>query len=1027
MRTNTKLNKNPEVVIIEDDDGLNHLITKSLKKSRFNCIQVFTGKEAEKVVNPKKNQLLVVDYQLPDMTAKELIGKLNKKNGKTPFFLVMTGFGDEKIAVEMMKLGAKDYIVKEADFLEILVEKLRRIVEDLENHIENERHKKLLQETERLAGVGSFLWYAKSDKWIMSDNWMALHGCTKKQITSDDLLQIAHPEDAEIINEAFNKTATKGGPYQLEHRIVRQDNGEIRFVKAFGKAEMDENGNVHVVSGVGLDITESKKTEKKLRESEEKYRRIFENSALGIFRSTPEGKYLDVNKAFAAILGFDSPEKMINEVDDIDKLYKHAEDREKIKNEFAGKGFVENYVIEANHPKKDTVWIAVNGKRQQNADGEVYYEGTVQDITKKQIAEKKLKESKKEIARILENSMDAILLTSPDGSVFSANPAACKMFGRTEQEICEAGRDGLVDLTDPRLETFIKVRRENKKAESELTLFRRDGSTFPAEVTSALFTDKDGKVKSSMIIRDITEQKNAADKLKHSEKKYRDIYENIQDVYYEVTMDGAIRELSPSVKYLTHGQYNRDELIGIKMDYLYKNPEDRNAFLAEIQKTGRIDDYEITLQNKDGSEIICSVSSQIQFGKNKTPEGIVGSIRDITARKKTEIELIKAKENAEESDRLKSAFLANMSHEIRTPMNGIIGFTNLLRDTDLNTEELQSYIDIIQKSGKRMLDTVNDLIDISRIETGQAEVVLEEINIKEEINSLYRFFEAEARRKGLDFILNSSCQTEDLIIKSDRTKFNSVASNLIKNAIKYTKKGSIEIGCRLNKSIVEFFVKDTGIGIPKELQKNIFNRFVQVEQGYTRNYEGAGLGLSICKGYADLLGGEIWLESEEGKGSVFYFSIPLSKNALGKKQGIKVTKPSVETKSSNSLGKLTVLIAEDDKVSRLHLELVLRNKVSGVYFAKTGKEAVELCRNKTGIDVILMDIKMPVMDGYEATRQIRKFNKKVPIIAQTAYALSGDSELALDAGCNDYISKPINRKLLLHKIEKQFQKNRNHD
>lgn len=395
---------------------------------------------------------------------------------------------------------------------------------------------------------------------------------------------------------------------------------------------------------------------------------------------------------------------------------------------------------------------------------------------------------------------------------------------------------------------------------------------------------------------------------------------------------------------------------------------------------------------------------------------------ELKVRKRTE-ELLKAKEKAEESDRLKSAFLTNMSHEIRTPINGILGFTNLLQKPDLTHKKHQKYIDIIEKSGHRLLNTVNNIIDISRIETGSVEISISEVNINEQFEYLHLFFTPEATKKEIQLKLNNDLAEENSIIKTDLEKFNSIFINLMKNAIKFTNEGFIEFGCRQKRdedyTEFEFYVKDSGIGIPSNKKHAVFERFVQADIENKNAVQGSGLGLSISKAYVQMLGGKIWVDSEEGKGSTFYFT--LKDHSFSESESITKNKGQI-LKDDITFGKLNILIVEDDEISREFISIIVEPYSNEIIDVSSGLEAIETCRNNADIDLILMDIQMSGMNGYEATRQIRKFNKEVIIIAQTAFALTGDKEKAINIGCNDYISKPIDETELLNLLKRHFGK-----
>ncbi len=457
--------------------------------------------------------------------------------------------------------------------------------------------------------------------------------------------------------------------------------------------------------------------------------------------------------------------------------------------------------------------------------------------------------------------------------------------------------------------------------------------------------------------------------------------------------------------------------------------------------------------NKQGKKIYLDNRISLIYDDDGMPSGMVGISTDITENKnaeaklkkkegelrkqnqqlsilneklnlsnkrKTEIneELNRSMKKAEESDKQKSVFLANMSHEIRTPMNGILGFTNLLKNPGITDEKKKLYLKIIEQSGRRMLSLINDIVDISKIEAGLMEVTIEKTDINRLLKELTDFFRPEAENKNLAINLHAEHPDDPCIVETDSKKLEQIISNLIKNALKFTEEGRVDIGYAVENRKLELFVSDTGCGIDKSDTENVFQRFWKGHESEKIIEEGTGLGLSITKSLADLLGGRIWLESEPGRGSVFYVSLPLS----GMQQpGAGSGKEKDRCKRREAHGKKPeIMIAEDDHYSAEYLKMLLTPMADRILMASNGAEAVQLCKDNPGINIILMDIKMPVMDGLEATRQIRKFNNKVTIIAQTAFTLFTDHENAITAGCNDYITKPIKAQDLKDMITKLF-------
>lgn len=380
-------------------------------------------------------------------------------------------------------------------------------------------------------------------------------------------------------------------------------------------------------------------------------------------------------------------------------------------------------------------------------------------------------------------------------------------------------------------------------------------------------------------------------------------------------------------------------------------------------------------------------------------------------------ELLKAKEKAEESDRLKSAFLANVSHEIRTPMNSILGFSELLKKDNLSGEEKEKYLDLIDSGGKRLITIISDIVDISKIDANQLSLTFEVCNLNKLIDDLSNQFSISRVYNNVSLKTSKALGDNESFIRTDETRLIQILSNLIENAQKFAKKGVIELGYTVNDKVLRFYVKDNGIGIGAKDLELVFERFGQVDSEYSRSGSGTGLGLSIAKGLVELLEGEIWIESKINQGATFYFTIPY--NPVMQKVKKEDFKKDDVVESNNEV---TILIAEDDDMNFMIFEKQLEEYNYNIIHAKNGSEAVELFSQNPSIDFVFMDIKMPVMNGLEATKEIRKINKHIPIIAQTAYVMTEDRMKAREVGCNDYLAKPITGKMLSEILNKYLKK-----
>jgi signal transduction histidine kinase len=431
-----------------------------------------------------------------------------------------------------------------------------------------------------------------------------------------------------------------------------------------------------------------------------------------------------------------------------------------------------------------------------------------------------------------------------------------------------------------------------------------------------------------------------------------------------------------------------------------ENQSDTIARINKIKKFGD-DRFETIHRRKDGSIFDVEVCAQFKSTEN---EQVVAFLKDITERKRSQQELIVAKKQAEQSDHLKSAFLANMSHEIRTPMNAIMGFSNLLAEA--NEEEKKIYADIIQKSSNHLLKLLDDVILLSRLQSEKLPLNVSAFRPSVLIKEVFQMFDHPDLNKGLDIMLHCPPEYNNLIMQSDETKIRQVLSNLVSNAIKYTFTGFVEFGFDVKDQSIEFYVKDTGIGIPEEEHLRIFQSFFRGELALSNAIRGNGLGLNIARELVELLDGKIAVDSTPDVGSRFYFSIPLMSVEL-----LHPLEPATPPSQKN-LSDLHVLIAEDEPINYRFLEILLKGTVRKIDHASNGKVAVEMA-SENNYDMILMDMKMPIMDGFEATRILKAKFPYLKIIAQTAFTLPEERELVRLAGCDDFIPKPIRKDLLI--------------
>ncbi len=811
--------------------------------------------------------------------------------------------------------------------------------------------------------------------------------------------------------------------------MLKKDGSDFP-VEISSKLIYNEKGFPVGLQGTTRDITERRQAEEALRKSEERFRVVQDMSPDGFTILNPlrneKGEVIDFtwvyqNQAVARINGT-SPEGVV------------------------GKRLLDLFPTHKGTAVYDAyLHVAITGETQILEDiyvGEIISVPTYlrlvivamgediailsQDITERKRAEQermRILERVKQVAQHLPGFIYQYHLRNDNTSLFPyASDGIVNIYGITPEEAMRSAQSAFNVLHPDDLnrvsESINKSAKNMTKWQDSYRVILPSGKTIWVEGNATPSKLEDNSVLWHGYIQDITERKRA--------EKELEMFKTISDN----ALDGkAIADVHGNLVYINdyfariHG-YNKEELIDKHLSIFHNEiqMEEVERINERLIKNGYFEPAEVWHIKRDGTEFPMLMSGVTIKDESGNTLYLSCSAIDISMQKQVEQVLKKAKEKAEQSDRLKSAFLANMSHEIRTPMNGILGFAELLKQPDLTGDQQQKYISIINKSGARMLNIINEIVDISKIEAGLVEIHMNESNINKRIEDVCTFFKPEAENKNIKLSYVTPLPAKDVIIKTDREKVYAVLANLVKNAIKYTEKGEIELGYNIvethGRVSLQFYVKDTGIGIPKERQEAIFERFIQADIADTMARQGAGLGLTISKAYVEMLGGKIWVESEEGIGSTFYFTLPYNTET---KKETKVAPPALSG-SNDLIRKLKILIVEDEETSALLLDIQLAAFGKETLKVRTGTEAVEACKKNPDIDLVLMDIQIPEMNGYEATKKIREFNEEVIIIAQTAYGLSGDREKAIHAGCNDYIAKPIEKDKLVALIQKYFKK-----
>jgi PAS domain S-box-containing protein len=1008
------------ILFVEDVLTDAELIWREIERNNITFARIIVDNEQNYLEHLKifEPDLIISDYSLPQFDGMTALRLRNENAPLVPFILV-TGSINEEVAVECMKAGADDYILKEnlsrlgASITNSL--KKSKLTKEKRNAEEELQKSELrLQKAQSIANVGNWELDLSSRLVWCSDEAKRIYGFSydTHEIPYAIVKKSPLPEYRDMLDEALDRLLKYNESYEIEFEIKRVTDGALRSIYSKAELILEPDYEQVKVSGVIQDITNRKQADEALRQSELRFKQISEHSGEWIWEVDKVGLYKYSSPIVKNILGYE-PDEIVNNKFFYD--FFHPATREEFKNAalsaFSRKETFENFININIHKNGHEVILSTSGIPMLDNEGNLTgYRGVDTDISERKRAEETIIQERRMLRTLIDNLPDPIYVQDKECRKVIANKAdveniglssEAEVLGKTDLELF-AGNVGERGYEADR--NIIESGKPIFDLEEEFV--SSQGVKRWLLTTKIPLYDKYGNISGLVGIgHDITERKRVEAELQQSYMFSKSLLNTIPFGMHIVDESGKV--LFQNERFL---RVFGENALGKKCWELYRDDKTQCADcpLYNGITVGNTEAYES--HGVLGNRIFeISHTGMIYQGK----KAMLEIFQDITERKENEEELIRAKEKAEESDKLKTAFLHNISHEIRTPMNAIVGFSALLGEPGVDDKSRKSYIDVIMQSSNHLLSIITDIVDISNIEANLIKTVKNEFSINSMLKTLCNQFFQKSYEKRVSLECETGLSENDDLIVADKTKLTQILSNLISNALKFTDKGSIILSCGLKDNYLEFSVADTGIGIPIQYHDKVFNRFYQVQNSDTRLYEGTGLGLAISKAYVQLMGGKIWLSSEPGTGTTFFFTIPYER-------AVSQSMPVQERKAPDNFlftSKRVILVAEDIESNFKLIKYFLSGANTEILHANNGKEAVEKCLSGERIDLILMDIKMPVMDGYTAVRLIREKNNQIPIIAQTAYA--DDRDKAIECGCSGFISKPFDKKSLF-KVLSEF-------
>jgi PAS domain S-box-containing protein len=684
----------------------------------------------------------------------------------------------------------------------------------------------------------------------------------EKELLGEPVLKIAHPKYKDVAYQRIQTMIKTGKPAPpIQEKVLKKDGTEVDALVTAAPITYEGKPAIEVAA---MDISELKRAEWALSDSEIKFRTLFEESRDAIMFTTLDGRFVDFNKATESLLGYDRDELLNLPAE---KMYAKEEDRQKFIDLIQSQGFVENYELELR--KKDGSVITcldTASVRKDNNGNIVGYQGIVRDITSRVESEQIVKK----LSKVVENSPDVIFITDPDGRIEYVNPAFKKVTGYKDKEalgktprILKSGR-----MNDKYYRKLWDTILSGNPFHSEVINKKKNGELFVYDEFITPLFDKNGSIINFISVgTDITEKKKAERELKESEARFRTLFEESQDAILITSPDGRFLDFNKAATDLLG--YTEEEMHELPVTELYVNIEDRRRYRAVLEEKGSLKDVELQFKKKDGTVIDIIASASVHRDKNGNIISFRTILRDITERNRARRELKEALEQAQEGERVKTLFLANMSHEIRTPLNAILGYTELLEASTAHmvSEEEQVFFDAVKNNCNRLMGTVHEILDMSQIDAGTFKTHMKQHDLVELMEIATMPLRKKAEEAGLEFKVRSTTQSAPII--ADEYCVIQSISNVVENAIKYTPKGKVEVILKGTRSTYNVMVKDTGVGIAKSNIEEIFKEFKQESEGYTKQYQGVGLGLSLVKKYMDLCNAKIFVNSKKGVGTTF--------------------------------------------------------------------------------------------------------------------------------------------------------------